>query len=116
MTAYDEPRFLVAGDQAIVVELGNAIDPAVNLRVHALLHAVEGEGLAGVKDLVPSYRSLLVNYDPLATSVEDLQSRLGELHGGLEAAAADPAGTVLLPTLYGGEHGPDLDFVAEHAN
>ena len=115
MTAYGEPRFLIAGDRAIVVELGDTIEPAINGRVHALLHAVEDDSLAGVTDLVPSYRSLLVNYDPLATSVDDLRSRLGEIHDGLEASAAESARTVLLPTLYGGEHGPDLDFVAEHA-
>ena len=115
VTAYNEPRFLPAGDQAIVVELGDAIDPAINGRVHALLHAVEGESLAGVRDLVPSYRSLLVNYDPLGTSVEDLRTRLRDIHAGLDATAPESARTVLLPTLYGGDYGTDLDFVAENA-
>ena len=115
MTTYDQPRYLLAGDRALVVELGDAIDPAVNRRVHALLHAVEGQSLAGVMDLIPSYRSLLVNYDPLLISLNQLRSAIAEAYDAPGQSAAQPSRTVLLPTLYGGEYGPDLGFVAEHA-
>ncbi len=63
------PRFLVAGDAALIVEFGDAIDPAINRRVRGLFLAAEGARLAGVRDLVPTYRSLLVLVRPPADDV-----------------------------------------------
>ncbi len=71
-----EPRFLVAGDAALIVEFGDAIDPAINRRVRGLFLAAEGRRLVGVRDLVPTYRSLLVSYDPLQTTFAALRERL----------------------------------------
>ena len=59
-----DPRFLPAGDQALVVELGDTIDPRINRRVHGLMDAIERAEVPGVFDLVPTYRSILVYYDP----------------------------------------------------
>ena len=115
MTTYDKPMFLPAGDRAFAVELGDAIDPEVNRRVHSLSRAVENSDLSGVVDLVPTYRSLLVEYDPLQASVDDLQRRLLELERDLDASPLPGSKVVHLPTLYGYEYGPDLEHVATHA-
>jgi inhibitor of KinA len=108
------PRYLVAGEAALVVEFGDTIDPAINRRVRALLLAIERAGVDGVRDLVPTYRSLLVSYDPLRTTFDALRLRLSDL----EARAADfpvpPPRVVEIPTAYGGPFGPDLPFVAGH--
>ncbi|MDP7339949.1 MAG: 5-oxoprolinase subunit PxpB [Vicinamibacterales bacterium] len=111
---YDEPKFLPAGDCAMVVEIGDSISPETNRRVHGLLRAIEGRGLPEIVDLVPTYRSLLVQYNPMLASFEAMQESFAGLQA--EAADADPDTTkvVEVPTLYGGKHGPDLDFVAEH--
>lgn len=109
-------RMLVAGEQGLIVEFGNAIDPAVNARVHRLARALAARGLEGVIETVPTYRSLLVLFDPLILPRERLDSEV-------EALLADPAveeapgvggNTVELPVLYGGEFGPDLTFIARH--
>lgn len=109
-------RMLVAGEQGLIVEFGNAIDPAVNARVHRLARALAARGLEGVIETVPTYRSLLVLFDPLILPLERLDSEV-------EALLADPAveeapgvggNTVELPVLYGGEFGPDLTFIARH--
>jgi inhibitor of KinA len=81
-----DPRFLIAGDSALVVEFGNTIDPATNRRVRELLLSIERAGVEGVRDLVPSYRSRPV----------------------------PPPRVVEIPTAYGGVFGPDLAFVAGH--
>ncbi len=109
-------RMLVAGEQGLVVEFGNAIDPAVNARVHRLARSLAARGLEGVIETVPTYRSLLVLFDPLVLTRERLAS---EVEGLLTATAVEEApgaggNTVELPVLYGGEFGPDLDFVARH--
>jgi len=111
---YDRPRFLPAGDQALVVELGDAVDPVLNRRVHNLSSAIEGAGVTGVIDLVPTYRSLLVYYDTLATSMADLRAEIERLEANLGEYAQTKPRVVHVPTRYGGEHGPDLDFVAKH--
>jgi KipI family sensor histidine kinase inhibitor len=111
---YEFPLFLSAGDQALVVEFGDSIDSETSRRVHGLLRAVERKTVNGVIDLVPSYRSLLINYDPLVTTASELKERITSLDSKLRDRALKPTRVVKLPTLYGGEHGPDLEFVAEH--
>ena len=111
----ESPALLPCGDQALIVEFGDAIDPDVNRRVHDLAHAIESAGVTGVYDLVPTYRSLLVYYNPVRTSWPELEDSLRSLLSDTGDRITSTPRVVLLPTLYGGEHGPDLDFVAENA-
>ena len=111
----ESPILLPCGDQALIVEFGDAIDPAVNRRVHDLAHAIESAGVTGVYDLVPTYRSLLVYYNPVRTSWPELEDSLRSLLSDTSDRITSTPRVVLLPTLYGGEYGPDLEFVAENA-
>ena len=101
----DSPRYLPAGDQGLVVEYGEAIDPATNRRVRDLFIALDVAAIPGIVDLVPTYRSLLVTFDPLRLSPGDLRKALERLEAGLvETAAASPR-VVEVPTTYGGSSG-----------
>ena len=115
MYVYQHLRFLPAGDKALVVELGGSISQEINRRVRSLLLAIETQGVPGIIELVPSYRSVLVYYDPLRLSLVDLEERLADLELDLEEAPSDMPSVIEVPTVYGGEHGPDLEYVAEHA-
>jgi inhibitor of KinA len=108
------PRYLVAGESALVVEFGEAIDPAINRRVRELFLAIEAARVPGVRDLVPTYRSLLVSYDPRQTTFDSLRARLAEVGDHVAALALPPPRVVEIPTTYGGSFGPDIGFVAEH--
>ena len=112
---YAEPRFLPAGDAAIVVELGDAISPAINRRVRSLSLALENGTVPGVFDFLPTYRSVLVYYDPLSASPAAVQSQIARLLQSPAAEAAANPRVALIPTLYGGDMGPDIGFVASHA-
>ena len=112
---YPEPRFLPAGDAAIVVELGDAISPAINRRVRSLSLALENGSVPGVFDFLPTYRSVLVYYDPLSASPDAVQSQIARLLQSPDAEAAANPRVALIPTLYGGDMGPDIAFVASHA-
>ncbi len=116
---YDEPLFLPAGDSALVVELGDAIDPQLNHRVHnlcAAIHAAAQSGeLRGVFDFLPTYRSALVYYDPMLLTAGELRAKLRRLLSDQAGDAAAGARVVHVPTLYGGDMGPDIGFVAQHA-
>jgi inhibitor of KinA len=114
MPAYDAPRILPAGDRALTVELANEISPEINGRVRALATALARDRLPGIIDLVPTYRSLLVYYDPLRTGPEELKACILNLVVGDNVPSS--TGKVLaIPVAYGGEYGPDMEFVARHA-
>ena len=107
-------RFLDAGESCLVVELGERIDIAVNLQVRALCLAIERARLTGIQEAVPTYRSLAIYYDPLMIDREALKERIQALQGSFGDEGEQQAKVVEIPTVYGGEYGPDLDFVARH--
>jgi KipI family sensor histidine kinase inhibitor len=85
---------------AVVVEVGDEISVAVNTRVRALEFLVQQAAVPGVTETVPSFRSLLVYYDPTVVGYEALCARLGELAAEAEHAALPPARRVELPCCY----------------
>ena len=105
-------RFLPAGDLALSVELGDDISVEVNTRVRALEFLIEQKALPGVVETVPSYRALLVYYDPAVVGYEALCASLATLVEQASATAMPPAREIELPCCYGGELGPDLEAAA----
>src|ERR1700716_234345 len=106
------PRLLPSGDSAITVEFSRSIDDEANRRVLALDRTLAREAIAGVTEAVPTYRSLLVHYDPVQIG--------SETRGEKRAARAQlPVPPTLstrrwrIPVCYGGEHGIDLEDVAK---
>lgn len=107
-------KFRVAGETGLVVELGAGISVRTNNRVRALALALEREGIPGVTEWVPVYRSLAIYYDPLVLGIETLKGRVRDLVARLETITLPPPRVVELPTVYGGAYGPDLPVVAGH--
>jgi len=109
------PRILPSGDSAITVEFSRNIDDAANQRVLALDHTLATQTVAGVAETVPTYRSLLVHYDPLQIGFDALSEKLVTL---AELPAPPVANTRRwrIPVVYGGEHGIDLEDVAKTLN
>jgi KipI family sensor histidine kinase inhibitor len=106
------PRILPSGDAAITVEFSRKIDDAANARVLALDRTLANEPVPGVTETVPTYRSLLVHYDPVVIDFDALGEKLVDL-------AQQPAPPTIkmrrwrIPVTYGGEHGIDLEDVAK---
>jgi KipI family sensor histidine kinase inhibitor len=80
--------------------------------VHALDHLIRERGVPGIVETVPSYRSLLVYYDPFDVAHPDLLQTLSTLVVESRTRALPPARLVELPACYGGEHGFELDAAA----
>ena len=105
------PRLLPSGDSAITVEFSRSIDEMANQRVLALDRTLARETITGITETVPTYRSLLVHYDPV-------QIDFGTLSQKLVTLALLPVPPVAkmrrwrIPVAYGGEHGIDLEDVA----
>ena len=106
------PRLLPSGDSAITVEFARHIDDAANLRVLALDRRLARESIAGLSETVPTYRSLLVHYDPMQIDFETLGKKLVEL-AMTPAPPTQNARRWRIPVAYGGEHGIDLEDVAK---
>ena len=98
----------------MVVEFGAEIAPDLNSLVHRTTAAIERAELDGVIELVPTYRSIMLHYDPSLTRPDTLQQAILALDVEDSSESADQR-IVEIPTLYGGEYGPDIGFVAENA-
>ena len=57
-------RFLLSGDSAVTVEFGNEISEHINAQIRAFSIALTESKFPGIVELVPTYRSLMVHYDP----------------------------------------------------
>lgn len=109
------PRLLPSGDSAITVEFSRNIDDMANRRVLALDQTMAREPIAGVIETVPTYRSLLVHYDPEKIGFDALSEKLAAL-GQLPIPAGTKTRRWRVPVAYGSEHGVDLEDVAKALN
>jgi antagonist of KipI len=108
------PEPIYAGDSALLLQLGDAaIDPDLNAQAIAVAATVRARAIAGVRDVVSTFRSVAVFFDPLCT---DINAVTAALRDGIECAPARETGRpVDIPVVYGGEMGPDLANVAAFA-
>lgn len=111
---FDQPKFRLAGDRGLLVEFGDAIAPEINQTVRAIAFAMETAAVPGVREVIPSYRSVVVVYDPLTTDPSLLQPRILSLYRKMARIETPPPKESVIPVCYGGEYGPDIAFVAEH--
>ena len=109
-----DARFLHAGDTAVVVEFGNRVDRALSEAVLALSARVRASHLTGVRETVPTYRSLLVHFDPLVTDSASVIEATRQLLGSSSEAKKEVT-LWRIPACYEPTHAPDLDDVARRA-
>ncbi|MFG1179187.1 5-oxoprolinase subunit B family protein [Xanthobacter versatilis] len=109
--AHSGPRLLDAGETALVAEFGDVVDPVLNDRVLALDAAVTARALPGVRESVPTYRSLMIHYDPL---VIDRATLAAEVTALAQAAPAEARHGALwtIPCCYDPEFGEDIATIA----
>ena len=108
-------RFLFSGDSALVIEFGNEISVNINKKIRKMMDDIKKENIDGIVELVPTYCSLLINYDVLKIDYNTLVEKLKTfLNNDLETAEGEEVTLVEIPTLYNDEVGPDLSYVAEH--
>ena len=112
-----KPTISPVGDCAISIDFGQVIDPKINRHIRQTIERIQELKLDGITELVPTYCALLIQYDAMLYSYSDICNLMEPL---LEPSVTDDANervTVIeIPTVYGGEFGPDLGFVASHNN
>src|SRR6185503_14489872 len=113
--AQETMTIVPAGDSAIVVEFEERIDPAINAKAIALAEALQAAALSGVRDVVPTFRSVTVYFDPLLTNYDALLARIDADAQRLPKTTPAPSTRIRIPVCYGGDLGPDLADVAAFA-
>lgn len=108
-------RILTAGDSSLLIEFGNEISPEINRRIAAVVELMREQHIEGVVDVIPAFCSLLVNYDPRVAGYEKMKKRLESLVRVDIKVGQTKRKIFEIPVLYGGEYGPDLASIADHA-
>ena len=108
-------RILTAGDSALLIEFGKDINPETNRKITALVQLMREQHIEGIVDVIPAFCSLLINYDPRVLSYEELKERMEHLLKMETKTEATRKRIFEIPVCYGGEYGPDIENIAEHA-
>lgn len=110
-----KPTISPVGDCVISIDFGQVIDPKINRHIRQIIEQIKDLQLDGIIELVPTYCALLVQYDAMVYSYSDI-CRI--LEPTLQESVTDSANELVtiveIPTVYGGEFGPDLGFVASY--
>ncbi|WP_340388690.1 5-oxoprolinase subunit PxpB [Paenibacillus sp. FSL E2-0151] len=113
--AWTEEILSPLGETAVIIHCGDQLSDAVQRRVMSVCALLEKSTLPAMIEWVPSYTSVTVFYDPFISSYPQLCKILLQQLNQMKESVQDKPRTVTIPVYYGGEWGPDLDYVAsEH--
>lgn len=107
-------RIIPASDSSLLVVFGDTISPALNQHVIALFHAIQSRHDPRIRNLHPAYASLLIDFDPLRMTHDELTSIVQQLANDVSDAVDKTGEVVSIPVCYDVEFGPDLPDVARH--
>ena len=122
MTGDVRMKITPLGDDCALLSFGNEVSTVLNARVRAIADSISADPFRGFIETVPAYSSLAVFYDPFSVPLmDDRKGPFESVKTIIERAAKDlsseapaPGREVEIPVAFGGDSGPDLDFVAEH--
>lgn len=110
-----KPTISPVGDRAISIDFGQVIDPTINRHIRQTIERIKELQLDGIIELVPTYCALLVEYDAMLYSYSEICNIIEPtLEEGMTNTTNELVTVVEVPTVYGGDFGPDLSFVASH--
>lgn len=109
------PRILPTGDRALTVEFGNEISEEINAHLLGFIKEFKEMHLKGIEEFVPSFRSVLIHYNPGVLSFADMCNRINEVLSHPITGISHKKRIVEVPVCYENGLGPDIEFVAQHA-
>lgn len=107
-----DAKFLISGDTAVSVQLGDEISLEVNQKVRGLMVNLTKDPIDGITEMVPTYASLMIHYRPQVIRFAELREEIEERLGSLEEVTETGGIVKEIPVCYGGELGPDLEDCA----
>lgn len=107
-------KYLIVGDSAISIEFGNEISNEINNRIRNFNDLIKSTRIEGVVETVPSFKSLLVYYDPSKLYFKEIKDILSNLEKNIESKSRINKRIIEIPVCYDEEFGMDLDFVVKY--
>ena len=114
MGLYSDAKSYLMGDRGLLLEFGDEISREINEKVRRMALAIHAEAIKGIIETIPTYRSLLIIYNPVILPMEDLKERLKRMEKGLQQTPLPKPKLTRIPVVYGGIYGPDLEEVAKY--
>lgn len=111
-----KPKYLPLGDRVLVVQFELEVSKEINTHVHNYAHFLREAHIEGVKQIIPTYSSLAVYYDPVMITHDELVQEIKQFEMTGISELNKERKVIKIPVVYGGEYGPDLDYVAEECN
>ncbi len=108
-----EVRYIPAGDEAIVIEFGKTIDEEINNRVISMAASIKNKRIRGVREILPTYRSLMVFYNPKKISYIRLVNMVKTLDYNAVSDKEESQKTLIVPCCYEDNFGPDLEDMSK---
>lgn len=109
------PRILATGDCGVVVEFGNEINETINNKIREYITCLRKRKVTGISEIIPTFRSILVQYDPRFIRFEEIKQILEEMLEQKEIDEKTTGRVIEIPVCYEGEYAPDIEYVANHA-
>jgi len=111
---FNTPKIKLAGDSAVIVDIGDNIHPEINSKVHNFCSTLENNKPTWIREIIPAYKGLLIYFNPLEIELSELNSYINENYNKISESTTTANKLITIPTYYGGEFGPDLDNVINH--
>lgn len=108
-------RITIAGDSAFNLEFATTISEQTSNLVRAAADALKADPIVGVVELVPTFCSLMVCYDPGVITFKEATDLIRSKLGGISSERSQIKRIVKVPVCYGGDYGPDMDTVMNHS-
>ncbi|MFJ8263863.1 5-oxoprolinase subunit PxpB [Rummeliibacillus sp. NPDC094406] len=113
------------GDSALVIQVGEGINETIQKKVQNILNLLESHPFQGFIEAVPAYNSVTVYYNPIDVyfsnlekgvkiPYENVKTKILSLMNQSHIIEMSKERVVKIPVVYGGEMGPDLEFVASY--
>ncbi|MGL5312625.1 MAG: 5-oxoprolinase subunit PxpB [Peptostreptococcaceae bacterium] len=109
-------RYLIVGDSAISIEFGNEISNEINNKIRNFNDLIKASNIEGIVETVPSFKSLLVYYNPSKLYFSEVKEILSNLAKNIEYKNSTNKKIIEIPVCYDEEFGMDLEFVMKHTN
>lgn len=111
----NQARFLICGDSAFSVEFGNEISMEINAKIRSLNDLIKQEHIPGLVETVPTFRSLMIHYDPAVVFYDEMKKKVENLLEKVKPNQEKTKKVLIIPVCYDGEFAIDLKDVAHHA-
>lgn len=108
------PKIGAVAEGSILVEYEEEVSLEVNRKARQLAFGLEQVSCPGLEEVIPTYRSVVVYFDPLQVDADTVRGFIEEVNANLMEIELPPPRLFRIPTTYSSTHGPDLMRVAEH--